>query len=209
MAIADNPWLHIPAADYEAHMGPQGADQLRPLAETFAAFYRRFRPSALAVLGCATGNGLDCVDPAVTKRLAAVDLNPEYLKLAAERLPRLQGVAEWLCRRVEDCALPPASFDMVHAGLLFEYVKTVEVLVPVSYWLKPAGVLTVVLQLPGGQQMAPTGHQSVEGLARIMRMVSTRQFLKDATKLGFALQEESEVPVTGGRRLWAAVFGRP
>ncbi|MBM3315539.1 class I SAM-dependent methyltransferase, partial [candidate division WOR-3 bacterium] len=112
MTAADNPWLHVPAADYEAHMGPQGADQSRPLAELFAGFYRKSRPAALAVPGCATGNGLECVDPAVTKRLVGIDINPEFLRVAAERLPRLRGIAEWLCRRVEECSLPPASFDM-------------------------------------------------------------------------------------------------
>ena len=35
-----NPWTVVPAADYEAHMGLEGVDQLRPLAAILALLVR-------------------------------------------------------------------------------------------------------------------------------------------------------------------------
>jgi SAM-dependent methyltransferase len=92
--MADNPWLTIPAADYEGHMGPAGVGQLAPLQDIFARVYRELRPARVAVLGCGTGNGLDAIDPAVTERLVGVDLNPEYIALARRRHARLAKLAE-------------------------------------------------------------------------------------------------------------------
>ena len=69
-----NPWLEIPAADYEGHMGTAGAStQLGPLRTILADVYAQVRPARVAVLGCGTGNGLDVVDPARTRRLVGVD----------------------------------------------------------------------------------------------------------------------------------------
>jgi hypothetical protein len=65
--VFPGPWTLLPAAAYEAHMGPGGADQLRPLAAILARALRDLRPERLLVLGVATGNGLESVDPAVTR----------------------------------------------------------------------------------------------------------------------------------------------
>src|SRR5438132_888691 len=83
--------------DYEGHMGVWGVDQLGPLRTILADVYAQVRPARVAVLGCGTGNGLDVVDPALTRRVIGLDLNPEYLALAQERYPDLAGIAEWMC----------------------------------------------------------------------------------------------------------------
>ena len=56
---ADNPWLTIPLADYEAHMALPQVGQARLLADLFAAELRVGSPSSVAVLGCAGGNGFE------------------------------------------------------------------------------------------------------------------------------------------------------
>jgi len=80
-----NPWTVVPAADYERHMGPQGVDQLAPLSAIFEEVYAAAQPDRLLVLGCATGNGLEHVNPAVTKRIVGVDVNLQYLGVARQR----------------------------------------------------------------------------------------------------------------------------
>jgi len=52
---ADNPWLTIPLADYEAHMALPQVGQAQLLADLFAAELRERSPSSVAVLGCAGG----------------------------------------------------------------------------------------------------------------------------------------------------------
>ena len=79
---AANPWLGIPAADYEGHMGDPRVAQLRLLGDVFEESLREFRPAAVVVPGCATGNGFERIDPAATRRIVGIDINPEFLALA-------------------------------------------------------------------------------------------------------------------------------
>jgi hypothetical protein len=81
MNNSDNPWLSIPAADYEAHMASPEVGQLQFLNAVFKETLARQRPKSLLVPGCATGNGFEHIDFTVTRRIVAVDINP------ATRLP--------------------------------------------------------------------------------------------------------------------------
>jgi hypothetical protein len=86
-----NPWLQVPASNYERHMGSPEIAQLQFLARTFQEILRQYDSLSLALLGCATGNGLEYVDPQVTKQVTAVDLNPAYLlAYFAIKSPKLQ-----------------------------------------------------------------------------------------------------------------------
>jgi len=66
-----NPWLGIPAADYEAHMALPEVGQARALAALFASALEEYAPESLAVPGCATGNGFEHIDASKTRRVAA------------------------------------------------------------------------------------------------------------------------------------------
>jgi ubiquinone/menaquinone biosynthesis C-methylase UbiE len=98
-----NPWLEISAADYEEHMGPNSVGQLSVLSKVFGQEYGRLKPGRLAVLGCATGNGLERVDPGITHRTVGVDLNQRYLEIARARLTRLGKGLELICAPLEAC----------------------------------------------------------------------------------------------------------
>src|SRR5262245_36739635 len=88
-----NPWLSIPLEDYEGHMGAAGVQQLAALAELFKCTLDRCLPDSVAVLGIAGGNGLEQIDPAVTKRIVGVDLNQRYLDEVGHRFATLPGLA--------------------------------------------------------------------------------------------------------------------
>jgi hypothetical protein len=68
-----NPWLRIPAEDYEGHM--KAAGQSAALRDLFSVVYAERKPIRLAVLGCTTGSDLQQVDPAVTETVVGVDIN--------------------------------------------------------------------------------------------------------------------------------------
>ena len=204
-----NPWTTIPAADYEGHMGSGGTDQTRVLADCFAAAYRAVRPRALAVLGCGPGTGLEAVDLAITHRLVAIDVNAEYVALARTRHARLAPVTEWICDPVETCTFAPASFDLVHAGLFFEYVDLDVVGALVTRWLAPGAALSVVLQLPGGDAViSPTAYPSLNRLASIMRLVPPEALVAALSPHGLGLEEAREIPLPRGKRFLAACFRR-
>lgn len=190
-------------------MGPGGADQSRILAACFEESYRVSCPRSLAVVGCGPGTGLGVVDPALTQRLVAIDVNAEYLALARARHLGLEPIADWICRPVETCRFPAASFDLVHAGLLFEYVAVDVVSGLIAGWLAPGAALSVVLQLPGGDAViSPTPYTSLNALAAIMRLVPPEALVTTLTGHGLELEHQREIPLPRGKRFLAARFRR-
>lgn len=199
---APNPWLSIPAADYEGHMA--AVDQREPLRAALDRVYAAVRPGRLAVLGCGPGDGLEIVDPAITERFTGVDLNPEYLALARQRHPHL---TDWRCAPVEGCELPAASFDLIHAALLFEYVDAAKVVPRIAGWLAPGGVLSVVLQLPGGEAaISPTRFASLLALSGLMRLVPPEELVRVAGGAGLTQESSEQVPLARGKSFWTATF---
>lgn len=189
----DNPWLGIPLADYEGHMESAGVEQLGPLAELFRRSLEEGRPESVVVLGVAGGNGLEAIDPRVTRRVQAVDVNPEYLEATRQRFGHLPLTTHCLDlgRPQEErtkCGLQQAA--LVHAALVFEHIP-VEArreelgdglnddgpnengLRNALRWVQPGGQLSVVLQLPSAEQagVAPTGYASLQRLRQRFRLI--------------------------------------
>jgi len=204
---AKNPWLGIPAADYERHMGEEGVDQLGPLRRIVEQVYREVQPSRVAVLGCGPGGALDVIEPGRTARFVGVDLNPEYISLARQRHPQSSAVAQWLCDPVEQCELEAASFDLIHAALLFEYVEPSQVLPRIARWLSPEGVLSVVLQLAGGDApISETRFASLGRLSGSMRLVPPDRLCELAVREGLRLRSSTEIPLARGKRFWVGTL---
>jgi trans-aconitate methyltransferase len=204
----DNPWLAIPATDYEGHMALPEVGQLQVLSALFGDTYRELQPARLAVLGCATGNGFEHIDPLITPQAVGVDINPQYLEIAraryAQRLPGLQ----LLTADLATCKLAASTFELISAALVFEYLRPLPLLRRISDWLAPAGTLAAVLQLPGDgcAPVTPTKFRSLERLEPVMRLVDPDEFLAAAAAAGLAVYREREVPLPGGKRLFAAML---
>jgi hypothetical protein len=207
-----NPWLSISAADYEGHMGPGGADQLAPLAAIFGEVYAATRPSSLALLGCATGNGLDAVDSTMTRRIVGVDVNAEYLAIARQRHLGLGEALDLRCADLLTCQLDGATFALIHAALIFEHVPPSALVARIAGWLSPAGICSVVLQLPGGDRPAPdvspTGFSSLRALSRSMRLVAAEELRRAFAPHGLVENRAWEVPLRGGKAFHVGLFGR-
>src|SRR5574337_327833 len=148
MAVPDvSPWLSIPASDYEAHMSSSAVGQLQYLNGIFRELLVELQPNSVAVLGCATGNGFEHIQPA-TRAVIGVDINPTYLDILRSRFGnRLPGL-ELVCADIEGCTLESRSLDLIHCALVLEYVNPVIAIEKAAGWLRPGGALSVVLQLP-------------------------------------------------------------
>ncbi len=201
-----NPWSFVSAAEYEAYMGPGGLDELGPLSTIFAKAYAARRPRRLALLGVATGNGLEHVDLHLTGRIVGVDVNLSYLAVARQRQRRLGAALELLCGDVERAQLDTGRFDLVHAALVLEYVD-VRVVVPrVASWLAPGGAFTVVLQLPGGTEVRESQYPSVRALDDATRLVPPQELRSLAEAEGLVERRAFVVPLATGRRYFAALY---
>jgi SAM-dependent methyltransferase len=202
-----NPWTVVPAADYERHMGAEGADQLAPLAAIFQEVYLAAQPDRLLVLGCATGNGLEHVDPAVTQRIVGVDVNLQYLGVARQRFFHLGPRLELFCSEAEKFRAQPGTFDLVHAALIFEYLHPEVLVRKIAEWLAPDGTCSVVLQLPGGEApAAPT--KTMQLIAKAMKLVPPDELTRLFEHYGLHRKRAKTVPLRHGKSFWVGLFGR-
>jgi SAM-dependent methyltransferase len=210
-ARQQNPWLRIPASDYEGHMGPEGADQLSVLSRLFREAYVHVRPARVAVLGCATGNGLEHIAPEITRKVVGIDVNPAYLEVARRRFPALHGSLELVCSSLEDTSLKPASFELISAGLIFEYVDPGPLLRKIAAWLTPGGICAVVLQLPseGCPEVLPTGYETLGALEDVMRLVRPQVFESLARRAGLIPTAQRTAALRYGKRFFSGWFAKP
>jgi SAM-dependent methyltransferase len=141
-------WLDVPAASYDAHMSDASVGQAQLLSAEFADALYRMQPKSVAVLGAATGNGFEHLVERAADRVVAVDINPEYLAILAERfgaaLPGLQTAVV----DVMDPGSLAGGFDLIWAALIFEYVDPPTLVANCAGWLNPGGVLAALLQQP-------------------------------------------------------------
>ncbi len=195
-----SPWLSIPASDYEAHMGSPSVGQLQFLSRVLAELLREYQPTSLAVLGCATGNGFEHIVPAITRQVIGIDINPSYLEILrgrhGERLPGLH----LMCADIAECEIEAQSLDLIYGGLIFEYVDPGSVLQKAARWLRPGGILAVVLQLPSpvSGTVTRTQFEKLRSLEPIMTLVSPEHLRSVCHENHFCdLRSHTEVLSTG------------
>jgi predicted TPR repeat methyltransferase len=202
-----NPWTVVPAIDYEAHMGPAGADQLAPLSQLFQEVYLSAQPDRLLFVGCSTGNGLEHVDPSITKRAVGVDVNLQYLGIARQRFFHLGPTLELYCAEIEKFRQAPGCFDLIHAALVLEYVQPEVAVRRFAEWLAPGGTCSVVVQLPGGSAPEPV-NRAMQIIAKAMHFVDPAELTRLFEEHGLAKRREKKVQVKHGKTFWLGVFGK-
>lgn len=208
MGERTNPWLEIPAGDYEGHMGSPQVGQLQMLSERLGKVTAATRPARAAVLGCTTGNGFEHFDPLVTRTLVGVDINPEYLEIARVRFGGYGGKLELVCADLDAWDCGGQRFDLVHAGLVFEYVEAGRLLGRIARALAPGGTLSVVLQLPveGLPAVSQTRYTSLEKLGPIFRHYQPEEFRALAGQAGLGETEGEICTLPSGKEFYFGLF---
>lgn len=182
--------------------------QAQMLSAQFGQLLKAYSPQSVAVVGCAGGNGFDCISPEVTPRVVGVDINPSYLAETRNRysgrIPGLELV-EGDIQRMED-AFPPV--DLIYAGLVFEYLALRLAFQSLATMCKPGTILGTVLQLSSSSDSAVslTPYSSVAGLSRTMRLVPPEVLLCHATVAGFVPLTADEVTLPSGKRFAMQAF---
>jgi len=206
-AVARNPWLAIPLADYEAHMALPQVGQAELLANVLADVVRLHAPRSVAVLGCAGGNGFDRVPPGT--RLVGIDLNPDYVAVARARHGARAGIELYVGDVTAD-ELPFAPVELAYAGLLFEYVEPAVALRRLAGKLLPGGTLAAVLQLPSAEQteITPSPYTSLAMLAPSMRLVPPASLTRAALAEGYTSVGDEVATASGGKRFAVQTYRR-
>ena len=191
----------MPPEDYEAHMASAEVGQWQVLNRILAKDLSRFQPRSLAVLGCATGNGFEHIDPRVTKRVTGIDINPGYLVRLRERHQHRLAGLDLIESDVLAVDFPSGSFDLVHAALIFEYLDPAAALARIAPWIRPGGTLTVVLQQPSERSspVTPTPYLSLRALGSILRLIDPEELRQMALAHGLEEREARHIELKQGK----------
>lgn len=204
-----NPWLNIPLADYEGHMGSAQVQQLDALSELFAEALERCRPASIAVLGIAGGNGLDRVDSGITKRIVGIDINPLYLEEVQRRYVG-ELALELHCLDLAERLVDLAPVQLVHAALVFEHAGVDLCLENALSLVAPGGAFSVVLQLPSESEagVGASPFASMQNLKSHFLHIDAAWFKGKLAQRGFSLTHQAQRSLPAGKGLWLGVFGR-
>ena len=203
------PWLQVALDDYEGHMGAASVNQLAPLADLFAEALAFCQPRSVAIVGIAGGNGLQHLDPRITKRIVGIDINTDYLAAVRHRFPALEQLElHHLDMAKERPRLD--SVDMVHAALLFEHTGLSPCLENCLSLTGPGGRFVAVLQLPSATQsaVANTGFPSIQHLKEHFALIDPASFSADLAHNGFSPALEKHRSLPGGKAFWMGIFQR-
>lgn len=206
MTAGENPWLAIPAADYDAHM--RAAGQAAVLRDLFGQVFARACPRRLALLGCTTCDDLAALDADSIDTVVGVDVNSGYLDIARDRWRSFGSRLHLMCADVMDTVLPAGAYDLVHAALLLEYVDASVLLKRIHGWLSPGGISSLVTQEPSDESPAvsTTGVRSLEALAGRMTLRPAVEVARLATAAGFRILSQEVVACPGGKRLVSSLL---
>lgn len=203
-----NPWVDIAEADYVGHMSSPAVGQQPVLSRLFGSVLEAIRPTNVLLLGGSTGNGLEHIDPAVTARVVVIDINPTYLGRLSERFPNRPYELDLRPGDVADLPLGDEAYDLVHAGVLLEYVAWHELLPRVASALRPGGVFSVILQTPSVSSPAvtPTLFTSLRALEPLFRFVDPTALVDAARRHGLHLVERQTEALPAGKSFEALRF---
>ena len=203
-----NPWLRIPASDYEAHMALPEVAQAQVLSNLMASALTEYTPMSLAVIGCTTGNGFEHINTASTRRVVGIDINPDYLKILKTRfdgrIPRLELIKADIT--APDFWIDPVS--MVFAGLVFEYMDVLCALRSIFRCLAAGGIFLAVLQEPSTESapVTATRYKSLELLSPIMNLVSPMEFSYMCGRVGFQEVRTDTVSLKKGKAFFVGYY---
>ena len=189
-------------------MGSPGVRQLEFLSGVFGALIAEFEPAAVAVLGCATGNGFERVRPERVRRLVGLDINREYLDLCRERYAKRIPGLEFTCEDIVSFELEPRAMDFIHAALFLEYVDPAIVIEKASRWLKSRGIFATVLQLPSEScgAVSDTGFTSLKTLEPVITLVEPEQLERILQRHGFSRVKSARKALESGKEFFVGVY---
>lgn len=140
-----NPWMDISSDDYENHMASIG--QLQALNKAFKKALLIYKPRTMVILGSATGNGLEHINPLITKRVHAIDINEKFLQISLRRYGRSLPGLRIHCLDLGKDQINIPKVDFIFAGLIFEYIDVSVLMSKIEHLIWRSGIVLVILQL--------------------------------------------------------------
>jgi hypothetical protein len=137
----------------------------------------------------------------VTRRVMGVDINPAYLRRLVERFPNPGFALDVRCADLAAYAFEREAFDLVHAGLVLEYVEWPPLLPRLAETVRAGGTFSVVLQCPSVSSPAVTATEftSLRSLESVFHFVEPDVLVAQARKVGLALEYRRTEPLQSAK----------
>jgi SAM-dependent methyltransferase len=203
-----NPWLKIPAADYEAHMASPEVAQCHVISSLFSEVLRELLTSSVAVLGCTTGNGFENVDPTITERVVGVDINQSYLEILRERFLKKIPCLELVEADISSADFQIEPVSVIFAVLVFEFVDVLSTLKNISKCLKPGGTLVAAIQVQNSDTspVTPTAYTSLRRLDPIINLISPIAFTDMCINAGLKCVRNRKIQLKNEKSLFVGFY---
>ena len=188
-------------------MNSPEVQQLEVLSDLFYEAITLRRPSSIAVLGVAGGNGLDHIDGKITSRVVGLDVNPQYLDVVRRRYSQLPGLTLH-CVDLAEQAINIEPVQLVHAALIFEHTGVSRALENAISLVADAGALSVVLQLPSkvSQEVGRSGFPSLQKLASHFSLIDPAVLRASLEERSFLLIHETRRELPASKAFWMGIF---
>jgi hypothetical protein len=205
-----HPWLEIPIFEYEAHMALPSVGQAQLLCTALRRTVVQFQPHSLAILGVAGGNGLDCIEQTVVRRIVALDFNPDYLALCSRRYGSSFREFEPV---LHDLSQGPPSItpvECVFAGLVLEYLHVDAFCGYLGSLLTTSGAFATLLQLPSPTlpEVSPSPFSSLTRLESAFCFVEPAFLDGRLSAHGFSHVLSERYDLTSGKSFQYACYRR-
>ncbi|MBI5540621.1 MAG: methyltransferase domain-containing protein [Bacteroidia bacterium] len=204
----ENPWLNIKFSEYENHMLEVGQAQV--LNNLTEEYLKEYKPEYFALIGCSTGNGLEHIDNNITKKVFAIDINPDYLKQTKIRFENKINNITTCCIDLQNEELNLSNIDLAFCGLILEYVDPEILLKKITKTLNKNGKIVLIIQKNKNTSfVSKTKYTSLESLSSIAKEISENTVAIICKKLHLKLIQKKEIQLNEKKSFLVFVYNNP
>ena len=181
-------------------MSSPSVGQLKVLNKIFCLQYQQYNPKSLALFGICTGNGLEHINPKVTRNVYGIDVNSEYLRYCKERFSNRGYALHLVEADVNETTVQFPPCDLIVANLFLEYVEVNKFLEQVKIISHSSTILSVVLQLNNAQSfVSKTEFKSLESLSGFHHDIESNGFAEEMKRHQYEFLFKERYPVLNGK----------
>jgi len=157
----------------------------------------KYLPENFALIGCATGNGLEHIKSGFTKWVYTIDINQDYLNKTKETFADKISNLETIHADIQHDELNIKGIDLFFIGLVLEYVEPKKALKKIIKTLGKKGVLFIVIQKNKQTSfVSKTKYKSLEKLAAISNEVNENEIDEFLRSGNLSLLNREEIFLT-------------
>jgi len=201
-----NPWLTITYSDYENHMLEVG--QAHVLNALTDYYLKEYKPANFALIGCATGNGLEHIDDEITRNVYAIDINSDYLQQTKIRFENKIKNLIICCIDLQNDKLTLSNIDLAFCGLILEYVEPEKVLKNICEIINEDGKIVIIIQKDKQTSfVTKTKYNSLESLTKIAKEISEKKIIDICKSLNLKMVHQRKIQLNKKKSFLVLTFG--